>query len=437
MPRASPRYAHGVRDEAPLDIDHVTLEGEGVGQRGDLEVRVPGLFGGERARIELVHRSRQHARAVGRCVAIERAHPARRRAPCSRHEAREGSCSGCPLMELDDGAQRDQKRAMLAALGLEIDALIHAGSTLGYRYSSKRVVFGRAGALVLGSYARGTHAGADMRGCLVDHPRLTEAADELTREANRARVVAFDERRGEGDLRYVWLKTDGERVLVTLVTAGEESLAARVLPERLRTPAGIAWSVQPARGNAIRGSSPRALRGVSSLSIAMAGVVVDVGPLGFLQPNPIVIERAYGDLVRGEGGESIGGELAWDLYAGAGVTTALLRRTFARVVPCESYPESAAALGVEPSSVEAFLAAADERPELVVANPPRKGLGHDVCVALARIGAKRVHIMSCGPEGLARDLAALEASGYRRASLVAYDALPQTPHVELVARLVR
>lgn len=427
----------GVREELTLEIDRVAPSGDGVGRDGATEVRVPGAFGGERAHVAIVHRSRQHPRAVGRLLSIERPHGARRAPPCPRHERAGGRCGGCPLMELEEAAQREQKRAMLAALGLEVPAVVGVEPSLGYRASSKRVALGRAGALALGSFARDTHEPARMDGCLVDHPRIAEVADELSREASAIGIVPYDEARGEGDLRYVWLKTDGARVLVTLVTAGDDSRAARELPARLTRADGVAWSVQGSRGNAIRGSAPRVLCGAASLSIELAGVPVEVGPLGFLQPSPRVIERAYLDLVRDERGEPLSGPLAWDLYAGAGVTTALLGRSFARVVPCESYPESAAALGVEPCSVERFLEAPREVPALVVANPPRKGLGAGVCEALARLAAPRVHVMSCGPEGLARDLAHLRASGYRLASLAAYDTLPQTPHVELVARLVR
>jgi len=275
-----------------------------------------------------------------------------------------------------------------------------------------------------------------MAGCLVDHPLITLAADEIAREASAAGIEPFDEARGEGDLRYVWLKTDGERVLTTLITAGDESESARFLPERLRHSDGVAWSVQSGRGNAIRGSTPRIVRGPASLSVTMAGVGVEAGPLGFLQPSPLVIERAYRDLVSDGSGAPLSGRLAFDLYAGAGVTTALLRASFAEVVPCESYPESAKALGVEAMDVERFLAARREPPDAIIANPPRKGLGPAVCDALLRIGAPRVHVMSCGPEGLARDLARLEGT-YELVSLTAYDALPQTPHVELVARLAR
>jgi 23S rRNA (uracil1939-C5)-methyltransferase len=338
-------------------------------------------------------------------------------------------------MELEERAQREQKRAMLAGLGLDVGEPI-AGEPLGYRWSSKRVAFERDGALHLGSWARGSHEGADMTGCLVDHPRIAAAADELAREAAALGVATYEERTGEGSLRYAWLATDGERVLLTLITASEDA-PVRELADRLREPDGVAWSVQPSRGNAIRGGAPTVLRGVDRLGLELAGVRRDVLPLGFLQPNPPLIARAYRDLLADEEGAPLRGERAFDLYAGSGVTTALLGERFASVEACERSPQGAAALGVAPSSVEDFLAARPEAPDLVVANPPRKGLGADVTTRLAELGPPRIHVMSCGPEGLARDLAALRDAGYRLVALTAYDTLPQTPHVELVAKLRR
>ena len=66
------------------------------------------------------------------------------------------------------------------------------------------------------------------------------------------------------------------------------------------------------------------LTGNGTLQVQLAGTEVEVGPLGFLQPNPRVAELAYRDLVAAPSGAALGGELAYDLYAGAGITTALL-----------------------------------------------------------------------------------------------------------------
>lgn len=433
-----------IGDRVELEVEYITPEGEGVGSVEGREVRVSGVFPGETAAVRIEAVSRHHPRAHGRLLELRSRAPGRREPPCPQDVAAGGRCGGCALSGLSPEAQREAKRTMLASrFGLEVDALVH-GESSGYRFSSKRVVATQRGRLVLGSYLRGSHRVADMEGCLVDHPRIREAADEIARVATDARVIPYDEGTAQGDLRYVWLKTDGERVLVTLVTSAAESHAARVLPELLTRTDGVAHAVQAGKGNVVRGEELRILRGIGHLDLALGGVRAHVGPLGFLQPNPSVAARAYEDLVRGPDGSPLEGALALDLYAGAGVTTALLRQSFPRVVPCESYPESARALGVPALSTERFLeerlAASDHpdrHPDLVVANPPRGGLGKDAAASLVRLGAPRVHLMSCHPEALVRDLAVLlaPAGPYRMVRMAAYDTLPETPHVELVVWL--
>lgn len=409
--------------------------GEGVAAEAGVAVHAFDTFPGESAEVRVEHVSRQQPRAHARLVRLLAPHPERRARPCPHSER---DCTGCPLQAIGASAQREAKRELLARrYGLAVDAMV-AGPEWGYRWSSKRVVGGTSGHVIVGSFVRGSHALAAMDDCRVDHPAIAAAARELQSAASALGVVPFDERTGEGDLRYAWFKTDGDAVLLTLITARRESAAAERLPGALKLPAGVAWSVQPGRGNAVRGDAPTHLAGAPSLAVELAGVRVEVGPLGFLQPNPRVAELAYLDLVAGAQGEPLTGGLAFDLYAGAGVTTALLRRGFAEVRPCEAYPESAARLGVAAETAEQFLAREHSaRPELVVANPPRGGMGPAVCAALGELAAPRLQIMSCSPEALARDLAALSASGYRLVRARAYDTLPQTPHVEVVAWLER
>lgn len=430
-------------DTLELDIDALGPDGEGVADHEGLTIHVPGAFPGERVQVRIAHTSRHHPRAHAELRALLRPHAERRSSPCVHHRDPGGKlgavvCTGCPLLSLAVTAQRVHKQELLArGFGLEVDRVVAAPEEFGYRWSSKRVVGGRAGALILGSYMRDSHKLAAMHACRVDHPEIVLAAEELRRVADSMAIEPYDEASGSGDLRYVWLKTDGRALLLTLVTARADSRAASELPERLRRPAGLAWSVQPGPGNNLRGQPPVILRGDATLDFTLADTPLTVGPLGFLQPNPTVAALAYHDLVTGPAGESLTGELAFDLYAGAGVTTHLLRAHFTEVRACEAYPESAAQLGLPPERAEEFLERQPgARPTLIVANPPREGLGPRVVAALQQIGAQRLHIMSCGPIGLARDLAAL-ASDYRLLGLRAYDTLPQTPHVELVAWLER
>lgn len=430
---------HG--DKLHVEVQSINLAGAGVGRAAERPVEVPGAFAGERALVRIEHVQKRTGKAFAKLLDLQRAHPDRREPPCPNHAGGHGRCTGCALMELDEGAQRLEKRHMLEAhFGLEVDEVEAPPAALGYRYSAKRVAFGSAGRMRLGSYVRGTHKPARMPGCLVDHPAIAAAADAIEAAAQRVGVAAFDERSGHGDLRYVWLKTDGAQVLATFITVTEDETLARALADAVPELAGIAWSVQPNDGNAVRGSEPVLLRGAATLTVDASGAAVAVGPLGFLQPNPVVAGDMYRALVAGPDGEALERGDAFDLYAGAGVTTAMLRERMHEVTPCEAYPESAAALGVEPEHVADFLARQEQAPTLVVANPPRKGLGAAVVTELRRLGAPRLHILACGPAALARDLSALTAEGpgaYRLERLRAFDTLPQTPHVELLAFLSR
>ena len=406
-----------------LSVDRLEKGGRAVGDHQGRSVVVSGLLPGEVAQVHIDHIG-AHRNAYAHVTEVVKPSVHRRTAPC-RHQPR---CGGCPLMIAQEPFVANTKQNMLAELGVPVDRVVGGDHLMGYRWSSKRVAAHEGARLVLGSYAPGSHDVAPMGGCLVDHPRIAAALDELEDEASRGG--------GGEDLRYVWAKTNGAgQVLLTLVLKRDTDVSA--LASRLTIPAGVASCVQEASGNAMRGHSVRQLTGVDALTVELCGVPVRVGPLGFLQPNPEVAAMAYPDLVGNERGA-----LAFDLYAGAGITTHLLRQQYAEVRACESSPESATALGITPERVEAFLARQDDRPDLIVANPPRAGLGREVCEALIAIAARGdtvmpLHVMSCEPRALARDLQQLVSSGhFERVGARAYDTLPQTAHIEVIAWLV-
>jgi len=341
---------------------------------------------------------------------------------------------------LSIAGQHELKQKLLLDLGLQPDRWVEGGSDgLGYRWSSKRVAQGPAGRVVLGSYARNSHRIADMTDCLVEHPRIQETARQLQRLANEQRIAGYDEGTSQGDLRYVWIKTNGEQVLVTLIAAREITPALRTLAQELTTAQGVWGSVQSDTGNAIRGHNATHLCGIQTLSLKLEDVSVEVGPLGFLQPNPLVAVRAYHDLCCEPGGMPVQGQLALDVYAGAGVTTRQLQARFGRVIANDVDPESAHLLNVAPQDAASFLAqqhAHGAQPDLIVCNPPRGGMGAEVCNQLLALAPARIHIMSCNPVSLARDLAAL-GTRYTVEGVRAYDTLPQTMHVEALVWLTR
>ncbi len=145
--------------------------------------------------------------------------------------------------------------------------------------------------------------------------------------------------------------------------------------------------------------------------------------------------------------QGMSGEAALDLYAGVGLFSSVLAKSFAQVTAVEASPTSHGDLLYNsPSNVKAVRATTEQflknvagemRPNLVVVDPPRNGLGEMVVRGLADLGANHIVYVSCDPATLCRDLAGLLAAGYHVQQAHVADLFPQTYHVESVFHLMR
>ena len=153
------------------------------------------------------------------------------------------------------------------------------------------------------------------------------------------------------------------------------------------------------------------------------------------------------DADRTAGGDAGATGTALDLYAGVGLFSSVLNREFERVIAVESSPTSHADLLYNsPANVKAVRATTEQylenaagklRPELVVVDPPRSGLGEKVIRGLVKLNAPRIIYVSCDPATLSRDLGRMLPSGYRVEEAHLVDLFPQTYHLESVFHLVR
>jgi 23S rRNA (uracil1939-C5)-methyltransferase len=202
------------------------------------------------------------------------------------------------------------------------------------------------------------------------------------------------------------------------------------------------------------GQPPRIVAqwGASSLVYRAAGFDYRVDHGAFFQVNRWLVD-ALVELVTAGQQDALGGALAWDLFAGVGLFARQLTASFARIVAVESAPAASQALaenlkGTAATAVRAatldFLrqsrkpAHSDStRPDLIIVDPPRTGLGAETCGLLAAIAAPSLVYVSCDPATLARDLRALLGSGYAIQSITLADLFPQTFHLETVVHLRR
>ena len=220
---------------------------------------------------------------------------------------------------------------------------------------------------------------------------------------------------------------------------------ARALTERVFELKGAELVVEARASERSPAQFPRTVAqwGEPFLTYGAAGFEYRVDHGAFFQVNRRLV---YGLVDEVAGGKT--GRLAWDLFAGVGLFARKLTSSFDRVVAVESAPAAATALkknlhGTTGSAVRAtsldFLRRGNktERPDFIVVDPPRTGLGAEIVTLLAEVGAPALTYVSCDPATLARDLHALLASGYEIESLTLADLFPHTYHLETVVHLRR
>ncbi|MGA7962464.1 MAG: RsmD family RNA methyltransferase, partial [Candidatus Acidiferrales bacterium] len=168
-----------------------------------------------------------------------------------------------------------------------------------------------------------------------------------------------------------------------------------------------------------------------------------VGHFSFFQVNRFLVD----DLVREVVEREEGGRLALDLFAGVGLFSVPLAKRFERVISVESNPAAArdletnmhgrGTIEVRTAEVERFVERSNERPELVVLDPPRAGVTPEAIQRIAKLAPARITYVSCEPPTLARDLVTFGKAGYDCTEVHLFDLFPQTFHMESIVRLRR
>lgn len=447
-------------DQVSLHCAELDDEGAGIGEVGGIAMHVPGALPAEQIDARVAHVSGHAPLAWGELQRVAVASPERREPVCPGF----GRCGGCALQHLAYEAQLAWKRArVVRALGAQpalrdvtVAEPVASPRVLGYRNNAKLVVArGGGGSAVLGGYAPRSHDVVDLIGCRVVEPALDTVAAELRRliESSAAGEI-YDERTLTGRLRYAVLRANqAGDVLCTLVVArplpNAPQLAERLCAARPEV-IGVVEHQNPTRGNAIfaAGGAERTLAGADALDdrlvVGERTLQVRLTAGAFFQANRDVAGLAYAAMVDGLAVRR--SERVVDAYSGVGGIGLALAPHAAGVIGIESNAAAvanaqaaAARNGVDnarfvPGDAAAVLATVD-RADVVAVNPPRKGCSPDVLAQIARLRPRAVGYLSCDPDTLARDLAALAGTGYRPRTVTPHDMLPHTPHVETLAIL--
>ena len=273
--------------------------------------------------------------------------------------------------------------------------------------------------------------------------------------ANHWRITAYDEETGKGLLRHIYVRRGGisKQILVCLVVNGRKLPHTEDLIKRLQAVPGfttLVLSVNQKPGNTIVGDECITLYGPGYIEDTLCGLRFRLSPKSFYQVNHHQAQRLYEAAI--EQGQITKNDTVLDLYCGVGTISLIMAKAAKKVIGVEIVPqavedakENAMRNGIE--NAEFFCGDAGKAalaleakgicPDVIVVDPPRKGLNGDAIEAMAKMSPRRIVYVSCDPATLARDVKLLKEKGYSVASAQAADLFPRCAHVESIVCLVK
>ncbi|KAE8765800.1 23S rRNA (uracil(747)-C(5))-methyltransferase RlmC [Georgenia thermotolerans] len=320
----------------------------------------------------------------------------------------------------------------------------------GYRNKAKMVVAGTVDAPTLGILDRDGR-GVDLRACGLCTPGLQAVLPTLAAFVTRARLTPYDVPRRRGELKYLLVteSPDGE-LMLRFVLRSEEPLGRlrkhlpalrRELPQ-LRV---VSVNLQPEHKAVLEGEREIVLTEQATLPMRVNGIALHLRPQSFFQTNTDVAAALYRQ--GREWVEELAPASVWDLYCGVGGFALHAAAGGRDVLGIETSREAVASgrlsareagldrVRFEAGDATAFALGAQAPPELVIVNPPRRGIGPELSGWLEAAPVRHVVYSSCNAASLARDLAAIPSLRPLRARVL--DMFPQTSHYEVMVLLER
>ena len=435
-------------------ITDYTIQGQGIAHVEGCAVFIPNAIAGEVCEIQITKAAKTWA--AGRIRRILEVSPHRVNRACPQSKL----CGGCAFQHMDYQEEcrlkAERVRQALNRLGgeaLKTMDLLPAPETRRYRNKAQYPVAQEKQRAMAGFYREGTHQVVSCPQCGILAPEMDAVRDAVVDYMNQYRVSAYDEGSGTGLVRHIYVRKGwvSGQLLVCLVVNGTRLPRQEALLERLQRIPGFATlvlSVHQKPGNAVLVITFHTLYGPGWIEDTLCGLTFRLSPRSFYQVNHDQAERLYALAIAGAGIQKT--DVVLDLYCGVGTITLAMAKAAGRVIGVEVEPQAVADAqdnarrnGVQNAEFfcgDAGQAALSLReqgltPDVVVVDPPRKGLSPDVIQALTQMSPRKIVYISCDPATLARDVALLKEQNFRLLEARAVDMFPRCAHVETVAWL--
>ena len=437
-------------------VSDYTSEGQGVAKIEGCAVFIPNAIVGEKILVRIENAKKTWAAGKITEILEKSPHRVQRECPIS------ASCGGCDFWHMDyeeeTRLKAERVRQALNRIGgenLEELPILSAPSCYGYRNKAQYPVASKKGRAYAGFFRAGTHQVVENPRCRILPEETDRIKDLVIDYVNQYRISVYDEGDHKGLLRHIYVRRGAVsgQILVCLVVNGKALPKPEALIARLQTIPGfttLVLSVNTKKANTILGDEFITLYGPGFIEDTLCGLNFRLSARSFYQVNHHQAQRLYEAAI--SQAEITKADTVLDLYCGVGTITLCMAKAAGKVIGVEVIPQAvedardnAKRNGIENAEFfcgDAGQAALDLeakgiQADVVVVDPPRKGLNADAIEALARFSPRRIVYVSCDPATLARDVALLKERGYRLKNAMAADLFPRCAHVESIVTMIR
>lgn len=444
--------------EYVVDIIDNGYEGEGIAKIDGFTIFIPNGIKGEKIKILIVKVLSSHA--FGKILEILEKSKHRVEEDCTTYKR----CGGCNLRHIDYEETLNMKQRVVQNLvNKSLKNKIEVKPTWGmgnpYYYRNKLqfpVGKDKDGNAIVGVFANRTHEIIQLEECMIQERQATQIAKDVVNLINKYKISVYDEKNQTGLIRHIVIKTGfrSREVMVILVINGEalpfQNEIVKELTEKYNEIVSVVLNVNNKNTNVILGEKNINVLGNGYIEDFLGEYSFKISPLSFYQVNPVQAEALYNIAI--ENTEISKQDIVFDLYCGIGTITLFASKNAKKVYGVEIVEQAIkdAKENAKMNNIEnvEFIAGDTEQiltdlidnkkiiPDVVIVDPPRRGLDNTTINNILKIKPKKVTYISCNPATLTRDLSLLEDL-YEIKMIQPVDMFPFTSHCESVCILER
>ncbi len=443
-------------EEYEVEIIDNGYNGEGIAKIDGFTVFVPNAIKGEVVRILIVKVLSSHA--FGKILEIEKKSEFRQEIDCATYKR----CGGCDLRHIKyEQTLKMKQNAVQALVNKTLKNKIEVKETLGmenpffYRNKAQYPVgVNKEGEPIIGVFANRTHEVIPIKNCLIQNPKSEAIAKFILEFIKEKNISIYNEKTGKGFFRHIVIKVGikTNEIMCIFVINGKKFPYEEELVEKLKQNypeiKTIVKNINMKNTNVILGQENINLYGNGYIEDVLGKYKFKISPLSFYQVNPKQAEKLYNLGI--EMAEVSKEDTVFDLYCGIGTISLFIAKYAKKVYGVEIVEQAIkdAKQNAKINNIENVQFIAGDTKivledliykkgiiaDIVIFDPPRKGLDNNSINNILKIKLKKIVYISCNPATLVRDLALFEEL-YEVKTIIPVDMFPFTKHVECICVL--